>query len=482
MSDIARSSTAPRAGQEAHHTRTVTLWSLVAISYFSVAGGPEGTETIVRNAGAGLAVIGIIMVGLVWSIPIALMTAELSTMFPENGGYTLWVGAAFGARAGWLAGWLQFTSSAVDAALYPTLFVSYFKAALGISGDTAVLDWAFKGFFLFAMLALNLSGIGKVGHGSVLMMLILLAPFAAVIVVAFSGVFTGITILQWSFSPAHWLEAPRTQSWGQFLVVLLWNMGWWEGASVCAGEIKDVAKVFPRALALVFLIVLVNYILPILAFAGLDSDWDSYDNGYYISIARRVGGEHWGIVLGVAQCFSAAGLYTSAVVKTSYQLCGMSEQGMLPAVFSRRLASGAPWLALMVSVAVTVALLPIERFEAVVAVDMHLYCAAVLLETAALLRLRARAPDRARPFRIPADGAWLCAFFLPAAAVSLFGMFWAAWDALLAAATLLAAGAALVALLEALRLARPRWFAGGSEGTREGPTGYEMRGERAVHV
>ena len=32
------------------HKRTVTVWSLVAISYFSVAGGPEGTETIDRKS------------------------------------------------------------------------------------------------------------------------------------------------------------------------------------------------------------------------------------------------------------------------------------------------------------------------------------------------------------------------------------------------------------------------------------------------
>jgi len=74
-----------------HYKRTLTLWHVVAIAYFSVAGGPEGTETIVRNGGAALAVLGILVIGLIWSIPTALMTAELATMLPENGGYTLWV-------------------------------------------------------------------------------------------------------------------------------------------------------------------------------------------------------------------------------------------------------------------------------------------------------------------------------------------------------------------------------------------------------
>lgn len=32
----------------------------------------------------------------VWSVPEALITAELATAFPENGGYVVWVTAAFG--------------------------------------------------------------------------------------------------------------------------------------------------------------------------------------------------------------------------------------------------------------------------------------------------------------------------------------------------------------------------------------------------
>ena len=33
---------------------------------------------------------------LVWSVPEALITAELATTFPENSGYVAWVTAAFG--------------------------------------------------------------------------------------------------------------------------------------------------------------------------------------------------------------------------------------------------------------------------------------------------------------------------------------------------------------------------------------------------
>ena len=94
----------------------LTLWSLVGIMYFASSGGPEGTEGVVRSLlyphdtplahlhtnaawlwltcvprqvaamGPGGALLGICGAALLWSAPIALMSAELGTAVPENGG------------------------------------------------------------------------------------------------------------------------------------------------------------------------------------------------------------------------------------------------------------------------------------------------------------------------------------------------------------------------------------------------------------
>ena len=60
-------------------------------------------------------------------------------------------------------------------------------------------------------------------------------------------------------------------------------MGYWEGASVCAGEVADVGSVFPRAIMITMVVVLLNYILPIMAFAGLDGNYAGacYVDGKY---------------------------------------------------------------------------------------------------------------------------------------------------------------------------------------------------------
>ena len=66
------------------HKRSLGIASLVALIFFEVAGTPAGSENAVVAAGPKYALLGFILMPLVWSIPEALFTAELSSMFPED--------------------------------------------------------------------------------------------------------------------------------------------------------------------------------------------------------------------------------------------------------------------------------------------------------------------------------------------------------------------------------------------------------------
>ena len=82
----------------------------MAIIFFSVAGGPYGTEHLILTAGPLWSVITLVTVPWFWGIPIGLLTAELATTFPENGGYTAWVKLAFGDFWGYSEGiWAWFS-------------------------------------------------------------------------------------------------------------------------------------------------------------------------------------------------------------------------------------------------------------------------------------------------------------------------------------------------------------------------------------
>ena len=76
--------------------RPLGTLALTALLFFNVGGGPFGTEELQQTGGPLFSVIGLVILSLLWSLPVGLMTAELGTSFPRDGGYVLWVDAAFG--------------------------------------------------------------------------------------------------------------------------------------------------------------------------------------------------------------------------------------------------------------------------------------------------------------------------------------------------------------------------------------------------
>ncbi|RVW48637.1 putative polyamine transporter [Vitis vinifera] len=85
-------------------SKKLSLIPLIFLIYFEVAGGPFGEEPAVQAAGPLLAILGFLIFPFIWSIPEALITAELSTAFPGNGGFVIWADQAFGPFWGSLMG------------------------------------------------------------------------------------------------------------------------------------------------------------------------------------------------------------------------------------------------------------------------------------------------------------------------------------------------------------------------------------------
>ncbi len=83
----------------------ISLPHLAAIIYFTVSGGAFGLEELVRAAGPGLAFLLLIATPLLFSVPTALMSAEMGSMLPLGGGYYRWVYFALGRFWGFQEGW-----------------------------------------------------------------------------------------------------------------------------------------------------------------------------------------------------------------------------------------------------------------------------------------------------------------------------------------------------------------------------------------
>jgi amino acid transporter len=389
--------------------RTLSLTTLVALTFFCVAGGAYGIEDAVGAAGPLLALLAMLMVPWLWSFPTALMTAELSAAMPEAGGYVVWVERAFGRFWGFQEGWLSWLCSFADNALYPLLFVEYLTYLHG--GMTAFERWLIGAAVIAVIAWFNIRGTQLVGISSVVFTVLVLAPFAVMVVWGAPRV-----------APSAWLAGTDKIDWGVLLSVVLWNTCGWDNAGCCAGEVIRPTRTYPRAMAATVVLVTLVYLLPMAVGIGVDSHWSDWKTGSFPKVGAQIGGGWLGTWLMVAGMVGAFGSFNALLCTSSRVSYAMAARQTLPAPLARVHARYAtPWVAILVSSVGIAGLLPFS-FKDLVQVDMCLYALALILEFAALVWLRFTEPTMPRPYSVPFGRAGAIALSVPPIALAAASM------------------------------------------------------------
>lgn len=389
--------------------RSLGFSGLVALTFFCVAGGAFGLEDAVGSGGPMLVLLMLLILPWLWSFPTALMTAELSSAMPEDGGYVIWVEKAFGRFWGFQEGWLSWVCSFADNALYPVMFVDYLAY---LRGDISAEERWIIGIALITLITwLNLRGIHAVGLASILFGLFVLAPFALMVLLGAPGV-----------QPSTWLIRNEPLDWGLMLSVVLWNTSGWDNAGCCAGEVDKPQWNYPRAMAAAVLLVTLVYLLPVAVGVSFDNNWSDWQEGHFPNVAAAIGGNWLGTWLAVAGLVSAAGLLNALLCTSSRVPYAMAGRGMLPQVLGKlheRYAT--PWTAILVNSVGIACLIPFS-FQDLIQVDMFLYALALLLEFAALICLRIKEPAMVRPYRMPFGLAGVITVSVPPIALCLLSI------------------------------------------------------------
>lgn len=374
--------------------RSLGTLSLVFILYFTTSGGPYTTETLVKSVGPGLALLILVLVPLVWSIPEVLIIGELASMLPEEGGYYRWVQRAFGSFWAFQNGWLTWMYSLVDMAIYPELFNQYLAWFFPHLGATA--RWEVALAVIWGATLINLLGSLRVGETSIVTGSFIFAGFLALALAALPHV---------SHAPWRPLVAPGTHGFQGIAVglsIALWNYIGWDNASTVQGEVRDAGRSYPRALGFALPLVAVGYLVPLLATLGA-SNWRSWTDGGWPEIAVASAGAlgRWlALWVAVGGMVSALSLFNALLLSYSRIPLVMADDGFLPAALARTDRRGTPRNAVLVS-AVAYSIFVLVPFGRLVVADVLLYSLALALEFASLVRLRRVEPALRGPFRIP---------------------------------------------------------------------------------
>jgi amino acid transporter len=377
------------------------LLPLVGATYFMVAGGPYGLEDIIGGAGFGRALLLLLLVPLVWSLPTSLMVGELASAIPLEGGFYAWVRRALGGFWGFQEAWLSLSASIFDMAIYPVTFVLYLtRVAPALTADGRGTWWALA--VVAGCVAWNLRGAKAVGGGSLWLFGVLLAPFAAMCGL---GLWRGLWLHAAGGGWGALVRPAAAPEMGAAVSVCLWNYMGWDNASTVAQEVDDPQRTYPRAMLLSAALVAASYVLPLAAVAVAGIPADRFSTGAWADAAKTLGGAGTGgallgllVVLGGT--ISGIGMFNALMMSYTRLPYALAEEGLLPKLFTRRTAAGVPWASVLFCAAAW-GLAVQMTFERLISIDLVLYGASLLLEFVALVVLRVKEPELIRPFRVP---------------------------------------------------------------------------------
>ena len=296
------------------------------MTFFAVCGGDYGMEDAVGAAGPGLTMLGLVVVPWLWSLPIALMTAELSAMIPESGGYVVWINRAFGPFWAHQNAMWNLVSNTFDNALYPVLFVDYLRYFPFFRRLSGVRRWLVSMAMLGSVTSINLLGVDMVASASTLFAALVVSPFGALSI-------AGMSSLDWhAITRVHFGRPIR---WGTFLSVLLWNTSGYDSVGALAAEVHHPARDFPRAMITTILLITVVYIVPLAVAISLDqghlADWT---DGHFTEVAADHVGDWLSAWIALGGALAALGMLNTLLCTAARVAASAAKLYVLPPFFA----------------------------------------------------------------------------------------------------------------------------------------------------
>lgn len=366
-------------------------------------------------------------------IPYGLITAELGSAYPDQGGIYAWVRRAFGPRWGGRTAWLWWINVALWQPsvfiLFAGIFAALFMPDLALWPQIAiavVLTW------VTAWINIVRLDIGKwvPNLGAIFKVAIMLAiGIGGFVYAANHGVANELTIS--SMAP----------SWGAslaFLPVIVYNFMGFELMSGASAEMKNPARDVPLTIALSGVLIAAFYLFATIGILiALPLDEINLVSGIVDTLRVFLGEGGAGgalvIALGLMALYSFVANMVTWTMGANRSAAEAALEGNLPPMFARLHAvHKTPASAAIVTGVVTTVVMVIYGLLAADAEDLFwtlfafssiVFLLPYLLMFAAFLRLRSIDATTPRPYRVPGGngGAWalaiLCMLFIVQAIV-----------------------------------------------------------------
>ncbi len=364
------------------------------------------------------------LAGVLFFIPVSMVSAELSTGWPKTGGVFVWVKEAFGHRTGFLAIWLLWMENVI---YYPTL-LSFISATIAyiinpnLSNHTFYTIAMIIGVFWLTTLA-NLLGMRASGWISTFGVIAgTMVPGALIILAGIIWYVAGHPS-QISFSWDGLIPDMSSPTQLVFFSGILVAFCGLEMSAVHARDVQNPQKDYPRAIFLSAILIFGLYILGVLAIAIVIPQKEiSLVAGSIQAFSYFVNIYGWNWLTPVIATLLAVGAFgtlSTWIAGPSKGLLGAAQSGDFPPFFRKLNKHGMP-ISLLIGQGIIVTIFSMiflimptvsSAYWILNAMVAQLYLIMYILMFAAAIKLRYKKPLVERSYRVPGGnfGMWLVA-------------------------------------------------------------------------
>jgi len=383
--------------------RVLGLWDVLGILIGSVIGSgifivPAEIAGLLK---APLIIMSVWVVGGLLSFFGALCFAELGAMFPEAGGMYVFLRESYGRLIAFLFGWTLFF--VIDTGAIATLSMAFSSKYLPYFVPLSPVGIKLVALvFVVMLVAVNYVG---VRYGASLQNVLTFIKFGAIFAVV------GVVFLFAEGNTANWTTPAPSQvvstglvgAFGLALVRSLWAYKGWEVTTFSAGEMKNPARNLPVGLFAGTLVVIVLYLATNLAYLYVfPADQLSKSTRIAADAIQLVVGPIGASIIAVVILCSITGAANGNMLTAPRVFFAMAKDGL----FFRKLADVHPkFLTPHVSILATGAWAAVlsltgtfEQLATYVIFGQWIFFG---LTAGAVIVLRKKRPDLARPYRTP---------------------------------------------------------------------------------
>jgi APA family basic amino acid/polyamine antiporter len=355
-------------------------------------------------------IFGVWLLGALIATLDALILAEMSSSVPRVGGLVAYLHLSFGSLVAFLVGWsmllVTWPASLAAVAVVTGELVHGGVDTLGADSPTSALGLTVAIAVIVVFGAVNLIGLRVGARFEIALFLLKVVLLAGVcIAAALAAPATVLPIAPDAAKVVPTSLVPLLGAIGGAMVSVIFSYDGYADAVYVAGETKDPGRALPRALFTALLTITGLYLLAnatflhVLGVQGLAaSKFPALD------VARAAFGEAGGTVL------TAIAVVVLLGAVNAYFLTGpriarvLAEEGLAMPLLGRVSDAGSPVAATIGIVVMAVLFVLTNTFNDLLAVTVPIISVTTALVAVGLLVQRRRAPDRPRPFRVPA--AW----------------------------------------------------------------------------